>query len=129
MCKNQSIPSLILKTTSVFVEIPGGFMFIMGWLSLLSCLWVFIFRSAFCEAHLPPDLLREYLPRLIDVSNAPFIFIFESCFCERLCAIVFIFCSSYLPIFGDIILYSGACAGVFFHIYTLLRAWHPKDSL
>lgn len=78
-------------------------MFIMGWLSLLSCLWVFILRSAFCEAHLPPDLLREYLPRLIDVSNAPYL-IFESCFCEAvltLCASVFIFCSSYLPIFGD----------------------------
>ena len=25
-------------------------------------------RSAFCEAHLSPDLLREFLPRLIDVS-------------------------------------------------------------
>nr|PNR26375.1 hypothetical protein PHYPA_030950 [Physcomitrium patens] len=25
------------------------------------------FWSAFCEAHLPPDLLREFLPRLIDI--------------------------------------------------------------
>lgn len=25
-------------------------------------------RSAFCEAHLSPDLLREFLPRLIDVG-------------------------------------------------------------
>ena len=64
-------------------------MFIMGWLSLLSCLWVFIFRSAFCEAHLPPDLLREYLPRLIDVSNAPFFFFLRAVSvrdCVRMCS-------------------------------------------
>ena len=99
-------------------------MFIMGWLSLLSCLWVFIVRSAFCEAHLPPDLLREYLPRLIDVSNAPFISIFESCFWEavpRLCANVFIFYSSYLPIFGDNnFVFWSMCWCIFSNIHTPL---------
>jgi hypothetical protein len=107
-------------------------MFIMGWPSLLCCLWVFIFRSTFCEAHLPPDLLREYLPRLIDVGM-PHLFLFLRDGFVRLCQDCMRMCSFFaLVIFlylVTVILYFGTCAGVFFQVYTVLWAWHTKDSL
>lgn len=30
--------------------------------------YIYTYRSAYCDAQLPPENLREYLPRLIPVS-------------------------------------------------------------